>query len=114
MSRGQTPRHALIVTLDRGLQLGRALEPVALAEPFECGLERLLVRHRGGDPAVAADVACGPYEGQKMGDLALFQGQLHRHMYRAALDLGPAEDLVGADLEDREVAPGPVLVSRRK
>src|SRR5712691_4338588 len=102
------------VALDRGLELVRALEPVALAQPFEHGFERLFVRDRGGDPAVAADVARGPHVGQQVGDLTFVCGQLERHVHGPALDDGPAEHLVVADLEDRKIAPRPVLVGLRK
>src|SRR2546423_890124 len=47
---------------------------------------------------------------QEVRDLPLLLGQLHGHVDRALARHGPAEDLVLADLVDREVAPWPVLV----
>src|SRR4051812_3235939 len=99
-----------VVAFDGGLELGRALEPVTLAEPFERGLERVLIGHVRRDPAVAADVARDPHIREQVRDLALLQGQLDRHVDGSVAGDRPAEDLVLADLEDGEVAPGPVLV----
>src|SRR4051812_17091838 len=101
---------ALIVSFDRGLELGRALEPVALAQPLERGLERLLVGHVRRDPAVAADVARDAHVRQQVRDLALLLGQLDGHVDGTLTGDHPGEHLVLADLEDREVAPRPVLV----
>src|SRR5205809_7463330 len=67
-----------VFSFDGGLQLGRALEPVALAQPLAGGLEGLLVGDGGGDPAVAADVARRPNVRQQVGDLPLLGGQLDR------------------------------------
>src|SRR5213080_398781 len=50
-------RDAAVSVGERGVaQRRRRVQPVALAEPLERGLERLLVGDRGGDPAVAPDV----------------------------------------------------------
>jgi hypothetical protein len=47
-------------------------------------------------------------------DLALLLGELHGHVDRAVARDHPAEDLVLADLEDREIAPRAILVRLRK
>src|ERR671936_810023 len=80
-----------VVAFDRGLQLGRTLEPVALAQPLARRLERLLVGDRGRDPAVAAHVARGPHERQQVGDLALLGRQLDGYVHGAVLEDRQAE-----------------------
>src|SRR6185312_14600734 len=104
----------LVVAFDRRLQLRRALEPIALAQPFEGGLERLVVADCGRDPAVAPDVTRGSHVREQVRDLTLLGGQLDRHVDGLLARHDAAEDLVLPDLEDGEVAPRPVLVGLGK
>src|SRR5947208_2055413 len=88
-----------VFALDGGFQLGRALEPVALAQPLAGGLERLLVRDRRGDPAVPPDVTRGPHVGQQVGDFPLLGGELDRHVDGPVVE---GDRLVGT-LTDRDI-----------
>ncbi len=62
-----------IEALDRLTQVRRRLQPVALAQPLERGVERLLVGDLGRDPAVAAHVPRDADEREQLGDLALLR-----------------------------------------
>ena len=101
------------VRMALGAGRGR-LQPVALANPFErCG-QGVFVGHGRRHPAVPAHVARDADPREQVRDLALLRGQLQGQLDSLRLDRQPGEDLVRADLEDREIPPRVILVRLRQ
>jgi hypothetical protein len=82
--------------------VGRRLEPVALANPFERRCERLVTRDLDRHPSVPTDMTCATYPRQQLDDLTFLRAQLHRDVDAIGVLRHPCEQLVRPDFEHRK------------